>query len=88
MPPSTAAVNAISPSWKPASQRVVVVNCAYMTPAAPAITPPSAKVNAIVRLTSMPISRGGVGVLRGRAHRLALPGVLARLGQQRAAAGS
>ena len=29
----------------------------YSTPAAPASAPPSANVNAIVRLTSMPISR-------------------------------
>ena len=57
MPPSTAAVNAIRPSWKPVSYRLVPIAWMYSTPAAPASAPPRAKVNEIVRLTLMPISR-------------------------------
>src|SRR5581483_9929288 len=53
IPPSTAAVNEIRPSWKPWSKRTVVAQRAYSVPAAPASAPAITNVNEIVRFTLM-----------------------------------
>ena len=54
MPPTTAAVNALSPARKPIVLEIVLNSSPDMTPATPAITEPMKNVSAIVRLTLMP----------------------------------
>ena len=77
MPPRTAAVNAISPSWKPWSKRMFVdVERVEQARRRRRATPAIRNVNEIVRLTLMPIIAAASVVLGGRAHRLALPRAL------------